>query len=83
MKLKAIIACLVAFTFTSVSHAQYKDWAKFERYQQKNTEVEFKEKNERVQKKPINKAVLKKILIGAGVIVALVILFLAILFISN
>ena len=45
--------------------------------QQEITEVEFKEKNERVQKKPINKAVLKKILIGAGVIVALVILFLA------
>ena len=42
MKLKAIIVCLVALTFTSVSHAQYKDWAKFERYQQKNTEVTSK-----------------------------------------
>jgi len=44
MKLKAIITCLVALTFTSVSYAQYKDWAKFERYQEKNTQVAVKPK---------------------------------------
>ena len=39
MKFKAIIACLVALTFTSMSYAQHKDWAQFGRYQEQNAQV--------------------------------------------
>ncbi len=46
-------------------------------FQQEITVVESKEKNEKVQKKPINKAVLKKILICIGILAILVIVFFA------
>ena len=39
MRLKTIAVILVALASVSVSYAQYKDWAKFERYQEKNAQV--------------------------------------------
>ena len=39
MRLKTIAVILVALASMSVSYAQYKDWAKFERYQEKNAQV--------------------------------------------
>ena len=39
MRLKTIAVILVALASVSVSYAQYKDWAKFERYQEKTAQV--------------------------------------------
>lgn len=39
MRLKTIAVILVALASVSVSYAQYKDWAKFERYEEKNAQV--------------------------------------------